>query len=341
MRHASTIMLMALSILTGLASCATPGSPLLRGKPPADASDLQKDFLQLAAYVARNHAGLGPGPRPIMTMEQYGKLVEEVYARMAHPASRDEWYIELSRFVARLEDGHTQIPWKPSRCAPFAAWWSGDRLYAIAVTDPSYGDVLYKEIVGIGGMTVPEPEGRINEYISADAGQLLYKRQKSPDLMLSEAYLSHFGLLDSSGMVVIEYLDGSARKSVRVSCAYPCPESASLADASLRDAFTKDLGGNWFDCLPGCSAVYVQLNSLSGEPDLAFYERLFRLAKERGARNLVLDLRNNGGGNSQWCDVFLTYIDPDVAVYPTLADFQARRDPVMDKVRELIAARQP
>lgn len=302
-----TNILLALTAAAVFATCSTQSSSLLRGKIPQNANKYQEDFLQLAVYVKKTHPGFYSSPLQVMSFEQYEELVNAVYQRMGIVKNDDEWKIELSWFLEKLKDGHTIVDWPIIQKAPIGIWWFGDRLYVVFVDDKKYEAMLYKEVTKIGAMEVLQLEQRINEYVSADKGQLLYKRLFNPDLMLSLPYLSYLGLADASG-ITIEYLDNGKTSSIKMPLNQFTRGTRYRVRPMLRNATTVPRNSNYFIPVPEHSAVYMQLGRLPKPVDANLYAAAFKLAKESNYNNLILDLRGNGGGDSTWCDALLPYI---------------------------------
>lgn len=306
------------AVVLAVAGCSTASASILDSGTPKDATAYQRDFLELARYVARNHCGFYEEPLQVMSLPEYEKLVQDTYDAIGGIDDDVDFCIELSWFVAKLCDGHTRIPCDLGTYAPIGAWWFGDEFVVTAVADPSLADLLYKRIVKIGGLDPLAYEALVNDYISADMGQLRYKRRSSPDMMLARAYLAKFGLLADDGTVAIDYLDGQSTKSAKVACNAGNPNSAFAVPAMCRNRLTSERRGNWYEMVEDSPALYIQLNSLSSDSYRRFFEDAFREARERSADAILLDIRNNGGGNSLWCDEFLSYIvdrERDLSIY--------------------------
>lgn len=309
------------AVVLAIAGCSTAPGSILDSGTPSDASAYQSDFLELARYVARNHCGFYEEPLRVMSLPQYEALVQETYDAMGGINNDVDFRLELSWFVAKLCDGHTRIPCNLGTYAPIGAWWFGDEFVVTSVSDPSLGPLLYKRIAKIGGLDPLAYEALVNDYISADMGQLRYKRRQSPDAMLSMAFLAKFGLLSDDGRVAIEYVDGTdgtRTRTAKVACKARNPNSAFAVPALCRNPLTAERPGNWFQKVDGSPALYIQLNSLPSDSYRRFFEDAFREARERSAEAIILDIRNNGGGNSVWCDEFLSYIvdrETDLYIY--------------------------
>jgi ketosteroid isomerase-like protein len=57
----------------------------------------------------------------------------------------------------------------------------------------------------------------------------------------------------------------------------------------------------WFEYLPDRKLVYLQFNAVADKPDekfASFCSRLFHFIDEHAVENLIVDMRNNGGGNT-------------------------------------------
>ncbi|MFA7272378.1 MAG: S41 family peptidase [Crocinitomicaceae bacterium] len=68
------------------------------------------------------------------------------------------------------------------------------------------------------------------------------------------------------------------------------------------------------------SLGYLRIKSIQGKEN-SFYEKVFRMIADSNVKTLILDLRNNPGGNLFTCMDFLSYLLPDTSyftfTYPT------------------------
>ncbi len=313
MRHKSFAAVAFAALLTliaclALAACASAPPSILAGRLPEGANAFQEDFAAMARYIRKTHAGFADVPLRSMEDSAYEALVQKTWDRLAGAKDELDWHFEVSFFLEKLGDGHTSLNAPRDSGLPLYLWWFEDGLYAVAASAPEGAALVGKRILAMGGKGIEELEGLVNAYVPADRGSLGWKRLKSPALLSSRGMLGRLGLLDAEGRALVEYEeDGAARKAL-LGTTYSNRSAEWESRGFARIPATLPKEGNSFEYLEAFEALYLQLNSLPTAVDRPFLEAAFRLAKESGAKRLILDLRNNSGGNSAWCDEFLRYI---------------------------------
>jgi hypothetical protein len=297
--------LCAMLLVLGLSSCVTgPRAPQGReAKNP-----YQKDFLALAEYIQENHAGFYEAPLQTMSLSEYRELVARTAQRLEAVSDLPGFYYEVCPFVAALRDGHTRLASAAGRSLGLGAWWFKDKLVICSVEDPAAADLLYSEITAISQRPMADIQKLADRYIPADMGQDEAKKLYSPDLILSNFFLLHEGLMNEKEEVELTVAKGDGEKHITLKGRYKSAMSAYAIPARFRNAVTAVKRDNVYALVPDSRTLYVQLNSLA-RPDYApFWHEVFAFAQGQGADSLVLDLRNNSGGNSIWCNEFLSYL---------------------------------
>lgn len=206
-----------------------------------------------------------------------------------------QYYRELQRFIALLEDGHTRIELPDSiiRRRPFSSpsveleAVGGRALVRNVATELADSLPIGSEIVEVEGLSVDAYIGQhVLPYVYASAP---HKRRATA---IEGSHSRGYGLLV-----------GPAGTDVRLTVRHPPGERVSLTLA--RDRFraprewVRDSGREREPLLelewPQPGIAYLALNSFS---DARLVERLDSLLPElRRAEGIVVDLRRNGGGN--------------------------------------------
>lgn len=338
---------LAILLTLSLGGCATQRDSL-QGGASYRYNHWQQDFLQIAEYMAENHASFTDSPLPILAKGEYGSLVEETMRALEKSDDAMDWYLDVSWFLEKLEDGHSRLRVKPfERILPIKVQWFGNELRVTAVFDETLDDLLHARITRIGHLSVPEFEDRLNEYVPSDPGNYGFKRIFSPLLAVSRAMLERLGLIDAEGRVEIGYLPaedkaGTGQASGETAISAQVEGYASAASARVptfaRNSFTAPGRGNWFQVVEAeagasesmresrasgrpddrvagpvrpprrADAVYLQLNTLEGAPDSGFIESVFLAVAGTRSKSLIIDLRDNWGGDPRWCDEILRYL---------------------------------
>jgi hypothetical protein len=161
-------------------------------------------------------------------------------------------------------------------------------------------------VVSFNGHPVTQFEEKVNQYLSADRNNIHYLRrypEGNSSLMVQSVLFREMGY-DQDYVDIVYEKDRAVDKS-RVPF---WDEKAQPPINFCRNNVTRVREGNHWQVLKDEGAVYLQLNSLPTRYGFQLFDNLFSTAYRDGLQCLILDLRNNRGGWSGWCDEFLRYI---------------------------------
>lgn len=267
--------------------------------PSSDANDRiegwRNDFARLYREVERMSVSAeGVGPRP-------GFLEDLRVLERAIPDIDDGTiFVRLMRLMASLGNGHSSI--FPTPGAPFALSVLPIELYAFdegffvvgghAETERWIG----AQIVGIGGRDVDAVARDIEAFIPSD--NPIGRRAFLAYGLTIVSVLRDVGVANGNEVeLTLVDVDGETHRVLVRGEDFRPPPAPPSAGAELSRQ-NPDLA-YWFE--PIREAVYVQYNAIVERHDLPlarFLEQLRRHVDEAGVRNLILDLRRNGGGDS-------------------------------------------
>lgn len=198
-------------------------------------------------------------------------------------------------YTASMEDGHTTInPFGNGAQAVLDVGWvaDGDRLY---LTDEK-GAVTKTEVTAIGGLPVAEVFAAVDTYFAAenDAGRdvnhAYWAANQNLLFKVGAAFTEDF-----SGMAIT--VDGADRTVTFAAPAAASGETAIVTTEKLGDVF------------------YVDLNQcVLGEAVDAAAAELAQAVKN-GTSKVVIDVRGNGGGNSDACLQLLRAMGMEAPAY--------------------------
>jgi len=227
---------------------------------------------------------------------------------------RHQIIVEISKLVALIGDGHTcfQSLYSPEigfRRFPVTFYYFSDGLY-VRAADPRYANVVGGRVVKLGKATAEEAlraaaivDGRDNA---------MWSKLTAPWRLETAEVVEALGLTDD-----IEHTPLTVEKDGKQVTALLTPEAVPQEDVDSpllpkgwvdarggkRMPWQQDLGSHfWFEYLPYRRALYVQFNSVlnedKGDTLEQFFAKVFAFADTHDVDRMVLDMRNNGGGNN-------------------------------------------
>ena len=270
------------------------------------------------AYLARELPSRHKNAFHRISREDWAAAVEGLDARIPELATH-QIIVELARLVAKIGDGHTSMPifFDPAvgfHTLPLRLGFYREGLF-VEAADRSYESAVGGRITSIGGVPVAEAVRRISTIISHESERWVLA--VAPQLLIRTEVLHALGLSDRiDGARLRLEKDGSSQ--VLVVDALPAPPEVGFGIPFMQELTddwvdARDVASTpaplwlsrpgvtyWFEYLREPRLLYIQFNQHrddpSGESVQEFFERAFRFLDEHPVEKLVLDIRNNTGG---------------------------------------------
>ena len=244
-----------------------------------------------------------------MTREELDAAVARLSARVPE-LDDDAMVVEVARIVARIGDGHTHInfadPALGFHVLPLRLNVYAGGVYVDAAAK-EYAALVGKRLTRIGSVSVAEALARATAITPGD-NESGTKAFVTLPLVIPEL-LHGLGVLDSAQAATVA-VESGAPVTVKP-MAFADARTIEVADASpltpmyLRE-FTPGLVRNakknfWFEYLPDSKVLYVQFNAVYWSDDASpagFFAKVFDFADHNPVDKLIIDVRQNGGGNN-------------------------------------------
>jgi hypothetical protein len=232
------------------------------------------------------------------------------------PTSTDgDLVLALMRLVAGAHVGHTYVRFPTEgplafHRLPIGVQWFADGLAVTAATEP-YREAIGLRVVAIGSRTADELESSAAAYIAYENDGWLHERSRS--LLLSAELLKTLGQVDADGRVRITLARPDGTTTAPSLAPVPWSDHARLV--TILEARGLPVGPAQkqpsriyrYEVLPDAKALYIRYSRCADDPELpfaAFVRDMFAAVDRDPAAvsRVVIDLRTNGGGNSQIID---------------------------------------
>jgi hypothetical protein len=286
--------LLAIAAVTfALAACG-----LAAAAPPETASDVELYLTELE----RIH----PSPYHAVSKAEYRAAADRLIASLPE-LEDDELMVELLRLVALLgeRDDHANMnPLSDHRRVlhlyPLATYEFADGVYVVAA--PGRPQLVGRKLVAIDGKPIADVLRLLDPLVTYD-NALSRAAHRSPYLVSAEI-LHGLGITSTAARAVFS-VEGVADTAIS-------PVTAGAYITALRPAYPNYLDGmpkrskplfvqkrgtsQWLTTIDRDRAVYFAYNTVQGYPK-EIADRLVRLARRAKTRRVIIDLRNNGGGD--------------------------------------------
>lgn len=254
--------------------------------------------------------------------DEYDAKYAETYARLAAPVSRFELYLALQEFTAYGNVAHARIDFPNEVYGHFRD--NGGKAFPIylrIVEGRAYVGEDYSglaeiapgdEILALDGAPMADWLARTAEYISADTPYIAHSLLEflfPMYLWVERGEVAAFDLVVRSG-------DGSKR-SVRVAALTRAEQEAAAEDPAgftietyAREARMLDGGVAYLR--PGPFFNFEDENAVWDNTTFAaFIDEAFGSFLDADATSLVIDLRDNPGGDNSFSDLMISWIADD------------------------------
>lgn len=301
-------MLVAITLLAAAASAHVQES-----RPTFDRR--REDLAALYEELQRRHVNLFHRT----SREDYDKAVRSLDARL--PSLTEAQVVtEFARIVALAGDGHTSLDADgqdvvPFRWSPIELYDFDDGLYVVAAPE-AYAAAVGRRLVRVGALPVADALRVAGSIVSCDNAMEL--RYTTPVVLTRPEALRALGVIDDADAVPMTF-DDPASAPVRVRSVRAEDYSSGVwrrvrtlpgdprglsQNVLFATPFTVEhvvrREHYWFARVPGTNAVCFRYDTCwdeKGRPTFAETTReLFRFMAEVGAERLLVDLRQNPGG---------------------------------------------
>lgn len=223
----------------------------------------------------------------------------------------DQLMVGVSQLAASVGDGHT-IAYPDFRFTyPVRLYWFKEGIYAFDAPE-EYRNIINMKLATIDGKPTDEILAALKPVISHDNESSF--RYLATHYMVAPYILRGLGISD--GNEITMGFVSETGDEVAVTMQSRCYENIRYLEdfnkSPNRPLYLRNPGLNyWYEYLPEHKTVYFQYNScanMKGQSFSAFVQELFRFIDDSKAEKLIVDLRNNGGGNSLVMRPFISRI---------------------------------
>jgi hypothetical protein len=268
----------------------------------------REDLRFMAAEMRARHKNLFHAT----TRDEFEAAVNKLHERIPTLA-RHEIVVELMRLVASVGDGHThmgmgQDPKLGFRRYPVRLYFFRDGLFVRGAA-PEHARLAGARVLKIGNATADEAYRAVLAVTPRD--NEMGARTVTPFLLVTPEILHALRLVEDMERARFVFEVGDKPVEVELRPGAQESQAAWGVPPGWTDARAADSPAPlwmkapdnlfWFEHLKDERALYVQYNGVANKPDETvadFFRRVYAFAEANAVERLVIDVRNNGGGNN-------------------------------------------
>jgi len=314
-------VLAAIAVAAAVAGgCTGPARPTA---PPLSARDArwQRDIAYLATRLPELRTG-GLGKASRHAWDAAARTLEARVPRLAD----GQILVGMARMIAMIHDDETRIYFPQEPLYPFYSQWVGDGLYLLGAP-PAYRGLLGSELLAIDGVPLSTVMTRVASTIDYQDRVLL--RDDEAGAIVDAGLLNWLGITRSPTHAVFTVRTRSGRTEntqIRSNAAGQAdwPPDWLVYTQSLDfvplPLYQQDAASPyWLKVLPAQHAVYLKYNQcLSGYGFQRLAQQALALLKAHSDYRLIVDFRDNGGGDQEpFLSSLITGLQDSPQISPT------------------------
>jgi len=267
----------------------------------------KEDLDQLAFELPRRHKNL------FFACEQknFEQQIEELKSGLEQ---YDNFMIavNIAKIIASVKDAHTALMLPAMRFIPFEFYWFEEGIYIVGAT-AGYADFLLSKVTHINGMAIHDVMQRVAEIVPRENTSFL--KAQLPKYLSSAEALYGLKIIDDFNKVELtaEGADGRSRKVMTDTCPsfgfHRSMTGPDIPAGSCVPLFRQNKDQSfWSHFLEADSTMYFNYNSCKDRKDISvreFGSDLMEFIIQNNVQKLIIDMRNNLGGDSRLLESFI------------------------------------
>jgi hypothetical protein len=245
-----------------------------------------------------------------VSRDTLAKAVSDLKARTSS-LDDDEVAIGVQGILAAVGDGHTTLVWQRHgrdifKRYPVDLYLFKEGLHVRSAA-PELADIVGGQVLRIGNASAEDALRAVAPLCSRD--NAMGVKLHGPEFLMRPAVLSYLKIAESRDRVTLAVkTPAGEEKQVELKADLIKPAQAkTFVQANAKStapeplAFKKNDEEFWFEYVPEKKMVYFQFNEVANKPDQPFEKfcgELFAFIDTKPVEYLVIDMRNNSGGNN-------------------------------------------
>jgi len=245
-----------------------------------------------------------PNPYNTTPKVEFEKLYQELMAQFIKPMSPMEFYFIADRLVTAVgKDAHTSLQYDSGyythKALPVKMVWIEDGLGIME--SPENPELVHSRVLSFDGVSPEKWLERIGTIQNHENNGILREFGQN---MLQEEWIQRY----FSGNDGIKGVTIKADKNGRIVESFVPLVTVERFYEIFPNTVTKEKFFN-YRMIDDLSAGYLELRKCLPEPEyFEALDKFFEQVRNKGYRNIILDLRKNGGGDSSLMVGFLKYM---------------------------------
>ncbi|WP_097004499.1 S41 family peptidase [Lacrimispora amygdalina] len=239
----------------------------------------------------------------VITKNEFNDQTDKLISQIGQ-LSNEQVFTELNKIIASVGDAHTNINYWDGFHYPLQFYLFNGEVY-IVNTDTSLEEMMFSKVIKIDGVDIDEITGKLKKLISHENDSWVLARL--PEYLQSPVYMYGLGIIkDESKAAFTVEKQGKVQEFTISALNYE--EKADFVNNNTKDVITGYYDKYYdYHFLADNKALYFEYNVCADMADLKFTDfnqKMFDAMENNKVERVVIDLRNNSGGNSEILNPF-------------------------------------
>ncbi|MDU6266294.1 MAG: hypothetical protein E6600_17500 [Anaerocolumna aminovalerica] len=260
---------------------------------------LTKDILFFKQELPKRHKNLFS----IITKEEFNYLTDQLIDKIDQ-INNEQVFVELNKIVASIGDAHTAINIWDGYSYPLQFWVFDGKIYVVNA-DTSLEEMIFSQVLKIDGVDINIVIEQLTTLISHENESWVLAML--PNYLQSPIYMYGLGILQNENEAVFTVEKDGEVKDFTVS-ALEYGESLDFVNKNTEDVLIGKYNKYYdYEYLSDYKALYFEYNVCADGDNQRFADfnkKMFNSIEENAVEKVIIDLRNNSGGNSEILNPF-------------------------------------
>jgi len=278
------------------------------GQTSISKSALAQDLDVLKLNLETYHTGL----YTYTSKKEFDRWFEKAKENL-NDATAYQFFRKINELNSIIRNGHTYFIINPNerelnlKMPPFSIYKFKNSFYVKSVTTTENQAIIGKEIVSLNGVNISEVFHRLLNYKKRDGNNSTQPKEELLD-SFSITYAIHYGTKEKTS---VEILNNSIVKTIEL-VNVPFNKTESETEKRYDNGklkFTID------DSIAILTIPTFYQKALKKDKYKKKLKKIFSTIRMKNVKHLIIDVRNNGGGNTPMVEELISYINPKPSIF--------------------------
>jgi hypothetical protein len=238
-----------------------------------------------------------------ITKQEFNDRTDELIGKIDQ-LNNKQVFTELNKIIASVGDAHTTVNYWDGYSYPLQFRMFGSEVYVVNA-DTSLEGMMFSKVIKIDGIEINSIIEKLKPLISHENES--WERAKLPSYLQAPVFMYGLGIIkDENKAVFTVQKDGNEQDYTVSSLEYG--KTANFVNKKTEDVLIGYYNKYYdYKYMSGNKALYFQYNvcaDMENRKFADFNKEMFEVIEKNKVEKVIIDLRNNSGGNSEILNPF-------------------------------------